>query len=84
MSVKTFVITLPKPLPPGAHVKGVVTPQMLSELTTAGRSTTMDFSGNVVQFIKEEPAKVIEVNEKPVRKRQKLDHLSYEEKLMRR
>ena len=82
MVAKTIVVSLPKPLPQGARVKGVFNTQdgFISKRPITSPST----ASNILEFIKDEPHEIEIVEPKPPRKRQKLDHLSYEEKLMRR
>lgn len=71
-AAKTIVITLPRPLKPAS-------PQLvpLSPLLAAG-----DF----LKIVKDEPEDGGRAGdtEKPPRKRQRLDHLTQEEKVMRR
>lgn len=81
-TAKTIVITLPK------NMNG--TPMVLpapSAATTAiaGRQLSDLLSGNFVSVIKEEfPDNMDDSSGKPPRKRQRLDHLTMEEKIMRR
>jgi len=72
MGNKTFIITLPKPLPPGAEVKGIITNPSVVSLQKSAQSIT--------RTTYEVPS--IEIKEP--RKRQKLDHLTQEEKMLRR
>ena len=79
---KTIYISLPRPLAPGAQIKGVYTPK---SGFVAKRPVTTSISSNILKFIKDEPSDSHEMLiEKAPRKRQKLDHLTFEEKLMRR
>lgn len=82
-TAKTIVITLPK------NISG--TPMVLpapSPATTAiaGKQLTNILTGNYVSVIKEEVPDMEGNNSegKPPRKRQRLDHLTMEEKIMRR
>lgn len=68
-AAKTIVITLPRPLKPAS-------PQVVPLLAT----------GDILRVVKDEPEDGSRTGDpdKPPRKRQRLDHLSQEEKIMRR
>ncbi|XP_042208170.1 LOW QUALITY PROTEIN: uncharacterized protein LOC121856604 [Homarus americanus] len=77
-ATKTIVITLPKHLTPGGRVIVPANP-------TAGTKQMSLLPGNFVHVIKNEPSdEMMDDLSKPPRKRQRLDHLSIEEKIMRR
>ncbi|KAK7066920.1 X-box-binding protein 1 [Halocaridina rubra] len=81
-TTKTIVITIPKELgrtplvlPTPSHTTAAIATRQLSEI----------LSGNFVQVIKEEDDdSIMHDATKPPRKRQRLDHLTIEEKVMRR
>lgn len=79
---KTIVITIPKEL----SGTPFVLPRPLDPTTAIASKQLSDIlSGNFVQVIKEEHTdKMMNDGDKPARKRQRLDHLSMEEKIMRR
>jgi len=84
-STKTIVITLPRHLNPAGG--SVVVPATSPAATTINSNHLSSFlAGNCIQVIKNEPrdGTMEEDDSKPPRKRQRLDHLSMEEKLMRR
>lgn len=80
MTTKTIVITLPKHMNPGGSVS---IPNSAATTTIASNQLSTLLSGNYVQLIKDEPGDRI-LDGKPPRKRQRLDHLTAEEKLLRR
>jgi len=82
-AAKTIVITLPKRINPGGRV---ILPSPSSATTAiASKQLSSILSGNFVQLIKDEPSdSQMDDMEKPPRKRQRLDHLTMEEKIMRR
>lgn len=81
---KTIVITLPKQL---SGTPMVLPAPSANTTAIASKQLTHLLSGNFVQLIKEEvPDKMMLDDDtgKPPRKRQRLDHLTMEEKIMRR
>lgn len=83
-AANTIVITLPRHLGPGGKVMVPASPATLAtDMAPQQRSSVI--TGGFLQVIKDEPADgMLDESDKPPRKRQRLDHLSNEEKIMRR
>lgn len=89
MATKTIVITLPRHLTTtagGATSTPTQPPQPPTTTILPSHLSTL-LAGKTMQLIKNEPGDTMASDDdvsKPPRKRQRLDHLSMEEKLMRR
>ena len=75
MTNKTIIVTIPKPLPRGAQVKGIVTSPFVVNPRNSHQTQVikMEYEDQTPSIVIKEP-----------RKRQKLDHLTQEQKSMRR
>lgn len=83
-AAKTIVITLPRHLSPSGKVMVPAAPTSVTTDITAQQHSPV-LAGGFLQVIKDEPAdRLLDVSNNPPRKRQRLDHLSMEEKVMRR